>query len=171
MTQSGNASDRPRYPRTPYWPTSPSLEGAGGRDRALIAEPDRFVGSPVVITEKLDGSSTLLHRGVVFGRSVMAPSTDGWMAMVKKHHAWKLMDSEMFLYGEDIYGVHSIEYGPVPEDKTFYAFALRDGEQFQSFRVLAEFADTRAIPLVPVLHEGVFWSTGAARLRSPKRFH
>ena len=46
--------------------------------------------------------------------------------MVKKYHAWKVTDPNIYLYGEDIYGVHSIAYGAVHADETFYAFSLRD---------------------------------------------
>ena len=55
------------------------------------------------------------------------------MAMVKKRHAWKLSDPDVLLYGEDIYGVHSIENGPVAEHETFHAFGLRRGDYFESF--------------------------------------
>ena len=58
------------------------------------------------------------------------------MAMVRKHHAWKMAGSQAYLYGEDIYGVHSIEYGPVPEDQTLHAFALRRQDFFAPFRTL-----------------------------------
>jgi len=50
--------------------------------------------------------------------------------MVKKHHAWKITDPDVHLYGEDIYGVHSIEYAPVRETETFHAFALRDSRDW-----------------------------------------
>ncbi len=117
-----------------------------------------------MVTEKLDGSSTLLHRRAVYGRSVSAPTSANWMAMVKKYHAWKLTEPDVFLYGEDIYGVHSIEYEPVREDETFYAFALRDdSDRFASFKELAEFAGQREIPVVPVLFEGVFRSENDLR--------
>ena len=77
--------------------------------------------------------------------------------MVKKHHAWKMTEPDAFLYGEDIYGVHSLEYEPVPEEETFYAFALRDGEGlFSSFDFLADYASQRTIPVVPVLFDGTF---------------
>lgn len=153
-------STPPKYPRTPYWPYSPST-GAGNR----LAEASRFVGEPVVITEKLDGSCTLLHRGAVYGRSVNAPTTAKWMAMVRKHHSWKVNEPDRFLYGEDIYGVHSIKYGPVPENETFYAFALRDGQNlFSSFGSLVDYASERHIPVAPVLFEGAFGSE--AELRS-----
>ena len=98
-----------KYPRTPYWPWSPTI----GRDDSVHLDPDRFVDEPVVVTEKLDGGNTLLHGGKVYARSVAAPSDAKWMAMVKKHHAWKVTDPDVYLDGEDIYGVHSIAYEPV----------------------------------------------------------
>ena len=149
----------PKYPRTPYWPYSPST-GDGQR----VADASHFVGKPLVVTEKLDGSCTLLHGGAVYARSVVAPTTAKWMAMAKKHHAWKVTEPEVFLYGEDIYAVHSIEYGPVREDETFYAFALRDGlGRFASFGDLNDFTGQRGIPVVPVLFQGAFSSVGQLR--------
>ena len=75
------------------------------------------MGERVVVTEKLDGGNTLLHAGKVYARSVLVPSEGPWMAMVKKHHAWKVNEPDVWIYGEDIYGVHSIEYGPVREHR------------------------------------------------------
>ena len=80
-----------KYPRTPYWPYSPGI----GRDDGMLTEPQRFVSVPVVATEKLDGSNTLIHAGKVYGRSVSAPSEAKWMAMVKKHHAWKATEPDV----------------------------------------------------------------------------
>ena len=122
------------------------------------------MGRRVAVTEKLDGSNTLLHQGDVYARSVSAPATAKWLAMVRKHHAWKVTGPDVFLYGEEIYGVHSIEYDPVPEDRTYYAFALRfaDGS-FGSFREMANYARSRAIPVVPVLSEGTFGSVQEVR--------
>ena len=117
-----------------------------------------------MVTEKLDGGNTLLHAGKVYGRSVAAPSEGKWMAMVKKHHAWKVNEPDVWLYGEDIYGVHSIEYGEVPEHRTFYAFALRGGDgAFTSFSELEAYARQRDIPVVPVLFRGRFGSVGELR--------
>ena len=118
----------------------------------------------VIITEKLDGGNTLLHRGQVYSRSVSAPSDGKWMAMVKKHHAWKVQEPDVFLYGEDMYAVHSIEYAPVAEDRTFCAFALRNGgNEFASFTDLERYAQERAIPVVPVLFRGRFLFVDAIR--------
>ena len=47
-----------KYPSTPNWPWSPSI----GRGDDMHADPDRFVGEDVVVTEKLDGGNTLLPK-------------------------------------------------------------------------------------------------------------
>ena len=149
-----------KYPKTPYWPWSPSI----GRDDCVHPDPGRFVGESVVVTEKLDGSNTLLHAGEVYGRSVTAPSEGKWMAMVRKHHAWKMSDPDVYLYGEDIYGVHSIAYEPVPEHETFYAFAIRNGHGASaSFADVDAYARERKIPVVPILFEGRFGSISEIR--------
>ncbi len=150
----------PKYPGTPYWPWSPAL----GRDDDVHPNPERFVGDAVVVTEKLDGGNTLLHAGRVYGRSVSAPSEGKWMAMVKKHHAWKVTEPEVYLYGENIYGVHSIAYEPVAEERTFHVFALRNGDgQFASFAEVEEYAVRRKIPVVPILFRGCFRSVADIR--------
>ena len=93
-----------KYPSTPYWPWSPAI--ARGDD--VHRNPARFLEDAVVVTEKLDGGNTLLHDGKVYARSVSAPSHGKWMAMVKKHHAWKVREPDVYLYGEDIYGEPSM---------------------------------------------------------------
>ncbi len=158
----------PKYPSTPYWPWSPSV----ARGDALHPDPRRFVGEPVVITEKLDGGNTLLHAGEVYARSTSAPSAGKWMAMVKKHHAWKVREPDVYLYGEDIYGVHSIAYGPVPESETFYAFALRDGDgAFAPFDKLESYAMRLGIPVIPVLFRGRFESIREIRMFMERAHH
>ena len=162
-TPVGNGSSLPwnaKYPSTPYWPWSPSI----GRGDDVHSNPDRFVGEDVVVTEKLDGGNTLLHAGKVYARSVALPSEGKWMAMVKKHHAWKVHEPDVWLYGEDVYGVHSIEYEPVAEQATFHAFALRDGAgAFAPFAEIEAYAKQREIPVVPVLFRGLFRSVAGIR--------
>ena len=151
-----------KYPKTPYWPWSASADRAERTHRA----PEYFVGREIVITEKLDGTNTRLHRGVVYGRSSEVPSAGKWMAMVRKHHAWKLRNSAMHLYGEDLYGVHSIAYDALRENETLHAFALRHPSgRFTSFDTLAKFAAAREIPTVPVINRTVFESLEALRAK------
>ena len=153
----------PKYPRTPHWPFSPSI-GAGER---TMTDMSRLMGSRVVITEKLDGSNVLLHQGKVYARSVSGGPAHAqpWLAMVRKHHAWKTNSPELeriFIYGEDIYGVHSIEYGPIPEEQTFYAFAsLHTHMTCQSFeRTKQVVQDDLGMPIAPVIHQGTFKTPG-----------
>ena len=150
------ATEPPKYPRTPYWPGSPSAE----EDHRLAPEPENFVGQQIVITEKLDGSNVLLNRGEIYARSTSGGPAKGqpWLAMTRKHHAWKLAQSwcpHILLYGEDLYGVHSVEYGPMREEDTFRAFAsISTGRNFDSFASTMKLADRLGVALVPVLFEG-----------------
>ena len=53
--------------------------------------------------------------------------------------------------------LHSIEYDAIPENETFHAFALRFGNgPLCSFRTMVDYAQERAIPVVPILFEGTF---------------
>ena len=153
-----------KYPRTPYWPTSPNVVPG---DRT-IASLSRIIGHEVVITEKLDGSNVLLHRGEVYARSVSGGPAQAapWLSMVRKHHAWKTNTPELghlTIYGEDIYGIHSIEYGPVSEDRTFYAFAsLGPNETFHPFQTTTQIARNKLnVPIVPLVHQGIFKTQSA----------
>lgn len=143
-----------KYPRTMHWPTSPGLQG----DDRVTQFPLMMIGVPLVITEKLDGGNCCLYQGEVYARSTGQPSTAGWFAMVRKHHAWKTtaVDDWLF-YGEDLYGVHSIEYGAMPEDSTFRLFALRRPEGgFAEWDFVELAAEEYGFQTVPVLFQGKF---------------
>ena len=146
----------PKYPRTRYWPGSPSVES----DHRIINDPTKFIGVDLVITEKLDGGNVLLHSGDVYARSTSMGTANShpWFAMVRKHHAWKLATvDDVLLYGEDLFGVHSIKYDAMYEEDTFRVFATTDIEQrFSSFNDTVMLAVKLGIQIVPVLYEGQF---------------
>ena len=150
-----------KYPRTPYWPSSPSI-APGDR---TTPDSQAFLGVELVITEKLDGSNVLLHNGQVYARSTSGgPAASApWLAMVRKHHAWRLGQlgyEHILLYGEDLYGVHAIEYDPMPENHTFRAFAsIRSPGRFDSFSTTQQPAAEMEVAMVPILHQGAFQST------------
>lgn len=151
-----------KYPSTPHWPWSETVH----RDDSTHQRPENFVGPEVVITEKLDGGNTCLWRGDVYARSTTQPSHAGWMGMVRKHHAWKTQPFELMFYGEDLFGIHSIEYDPMPEDQTYRLFATRHyctnfGERdvFHDWDTVLFYAETIKVPTVPVLFRGRFRST------------
>jgi hypothetical protein len=151
----------PKYCSTPHWPWSETVH----RDDTVHIDPEGFVGHEVVITEKLDGGNTCLWNGEVYARSTSQPSRAGWMAMVRKHHAWKTVgaDPSLVLYGEDLYGIHSIEYEPMLEDQTYRLFAAREMSATQDRFLEWDFVEAEAavlqVPTVPVLFRGVFDST------------
>lgn len=142
-----------RYPKTPYYTYSPSV----GRDDKYIEGLDQFISSDIVITEKIDGSCIMLHRGDVYDRSQSTkPAQGGWLSMVKSFHAYKTLGHDLMIYGEDIYGVHSIKYGPVLPENTFMAFALYNPATsvFLNWETFELTMGEWNIPVVPVLYKG-----------------
>ena len=139
-----------KYPKTPHAPWSPSRS-----EDAIIAEIGNFTGKQLVMTEKMDGSNVLLHAGTAHPRSVSGQRRQPWLGMVRKHHAWKSNDfPDLHFYGEDIYGVHAIEYDPVPEDQTFRLFAVREQELWLPWEDVVQYAQLLDLPTVPVLFNG-----------------
>jgi len=147
-----------RYPKTPHWPWSETVH----RDDSYHQDPEFFLDKEVVVTEKIDGGNTALYRGEVYARSTLRPSHDGWMAMVRKNHAWKVdRDTEwLTLFGEDIAARHSISY-TIPMDETFYLFAARISVEqvddiFCSWDGVESYAKHYDLPTVPVIFKGSF---------------
>jgi len=146
----------PKYPSSPHWVASPEVH----RDDSTHQNPERFVGVEVGISEKLDGGNTCLWQGDVFARSTGQPATQGWFAMVKKHHAWKTLNvnANVFTYGEDLYGIHSIQYDPLKEDETYRVFNVREDDYWMSLDERTLFAEQAGFLTVPLLFRGVFGS-------------
>lgn len=157
----------PSYPSTRHWPESMSVH----RDDHYHRDPDFFVGKDVVITEKLDGGLTQFADGNVYARSSGAPTTAGWFSYVKSVTLPKLynVNPKYQPIGEDLYGVHSIVYDPLPD--TFFLFhvleradqnigtANTDGDFFWSWTGVDLFARGHELRTVPLLFEGEFGST------------
>lgn len=147
--------DVPKYPSTPHTRFSLTTH----RDDSYHEDESIFLDREVVITEKLDGGNTALFRGEVYARSVMSPSRDGWMAMVRKWHAYKTIHHpDLIFNGEDLYGVHSIQYDPIPENETFRLFSVRTVGDVNrlSWNETEYYARLLDFKLVPVLFRGKF---------------
>lgn len=149
----------PKYPGTSHWPWSPTVH----KDDRYHQAPETFTQREVVITEKLDGGNTCLWRGEVYARSTGQPATQGWFAMVKKHHAWKTNGTpeNVFVYGEDLYGIHSIQYDAIREDQTFRVFNVRREDRWLSWDNMSLYAHGLDLITVPVLYRGSFDSVDA----------
>ena len=146
----------PKYPSSPHWVHSPEVH----RDDSTHQNPERCIGVEVGISEKLDGGNTCLWQGEAYARSTGQPATQGWFAMVKKHHAWKTIDvpSNICIYGEDLYGIHSIHYDPIPEDETYRVFNIREGDEWMSLDEKIAYSTQLGFLTVPLLFRGVFHS-------------
>lgn len=150
----------PKYPRTMHHPSSPGLQN----DDRVCENPNLILNRPVIITEKLDGGNACLFGGEVYARSTGQPSTAGWFAMVRKHHAWKTIgETHRFFYGEDLFGIHSIEYGPIHEDETYRLFGILDRSDpinpfWLSWAETVVAAEEKGMKTVPVLFLGTFTS-------------
>lgn len=136
-----------KYPSTPYSPWSPSLPAD-----ATTASMEPFLNVPIIITEKLDGSNVLIHRGNTYPRSVTSTRGHPWLGMVQKHHAWRSTQMpHLYIYGEDLYAVHAIDYDPIAENRTFHIFAVRDGDTWLAWPQVVDTARRLQLQTVPVL--------------------
>lgn len=154
------------YPSTPHWYRSLSVH----RDDRYHPDPQYFVGQDVVITEKLDGGVTSIAEHKVYARSSFAPTTEPWFDYMKGRTLPKLygVPRELCPIGEDLYGVHSIEYDPLPD--SFFLFHVlhrreenigtekTEGDHFWAWDNVMIFAREYGLLHVPVLFIGKFHS-------------
>lgn len=146
-----------KYPRTYHFPWSP---GATSDDKKH--PEDWFVrygweGKEIVITEKLDGENTAFHSGDVFSRSHAVPTRTPWSRNLWDNDGllWKIRDKiygDEVVYGENLYGVHSIEYDKLPA--YFFVFAGRNKNVWYSWDDVEMMAEILEVPTVPVLWRG-----------------
>lgn len=144
-----------KYPKTPHLPFSPEVQ-----DDDVTLDPkgcSNFLNVDVVITEKLDGGNCQLYRNKIYARTTSKEATHPSFGAIKQLYpqfSWKVPNN-IALFGENMYGIHSIEY---PElTSYFYLFAvLKDGKYWLSWDEVVQMANDLEIPHVPVLFEGKF---------------
>ena len=117
----------------------------------------RLRGENVVCTEKLDGLNVALYNGQTYTRDKSGlPHDAGYMAMVKKHHAYQTSHNDQFIYyGEDLYAHHSCQYDPIPEDQTFRLFMILDivAKNFLDWHETIHHARLLGFPTVPIIFQ------------------
>ena len=144
-----------KYPRTFHWPTSPGVQS----DDKVLRNTGRLIGVPVTITEKMDGSNVTLCNGEVYARAVSTPSHHPWHGIVRKNHAWKTLElgPDYRISGEDMYGVHSIEYDGFRESETFRVFNIQYKDEWLSFDDRYAICQQLDLRMAPVwLHDATF---------------
>lgn len=146
-----------KYPRTYHLPFSP---GATKDDKKLQGDWfEYYRGKEVVFTEKLDGENTAMNAVDVYARSHSAPTRSPWSRNLwdpSDGLYWKIkqyIGPNETIYGENLYGVHSIEYDVLTH--YWHMFAANDGNMWYSWSQVVEFADILGVPHVPMLHHCV----------------
>lgn len=144
----------PKYGRTYHFPFSP---GATSDDR-ILADWKGIAQHQLVMTEKLDGENTCLKTSGVYARSHAAVNQNPWA-----RNMWPIWErtknalGNLEVFGENLYGIHSIEYQRLPYH--FFVFAIRDGDQWLSWEEVLFYAELLELPTVPVFELGYFEAT------------
>lgn len=107
-----------KYPRTPHLPWSLSKT----TDDISLSSVSHLIGKDLVFTEKLDGENIFMSRDDIHCRSLDSKCSDQWNSYVK--NLWSSIryniPYNIGLYVENLYGIHSIEYGKLP----YYIFVF-----------------------------------------------
>ena len=143
--------DSRKYSRTYHFPFS---EGATNDDRIQF-EWKGFLSDEVVVTEKLDGENTCVKDLGVFARSHAAPTVNPWAKNMQP--IWERLKNEigdLEIFGENLYGIHSIEYENLPD--YFFVFAIRQGDNWLSWQEIEDYCVLFDLKTVPVLKIGHF---------------
>jgi len=141
-----------KYNRTYHLPWSP---GSTNDDR-ISDNVDTLLGTEIVITEKLDGENCGMTDEGVYARSHATFTTSAWSREVRQLHKLSVEDElgdGVFLFGENMEGIHSIEYTNLTS--YFYIFGIRDNDIWIPWEKVEEYSYLLDIPTVPVLFKGI----------------
>lgn len=144
-----------KYPRTPHLPFS---MGYSADEEDLFGGLHNFDGSPIVVTEKLDGENTTLYTDGFHARSLNSDQRShesrDWIKNYQGlvghtiPEGWRVC-------GENLYARHSIAYEGL--ETYFYAFSVwNENNMALTWDKTVDFLQERGIRHVPVLHKGVY---------------
>ena len=150
-----------KYPRTPHLPFSPCVHS----DDIVASERgiDWISTNRVVITEKLDGGNCCISEGKVYARTHAAEASHPSFGPVKQlaeslyYEHWQDggILQNLTLYGENMFGIHSVEYDSL--NSFFYLFGiLRKDGLWLSWDECKRVALEIGVPTVPEIACGVF---------------
>jgi hypothetical protein len=104
----------------------------------------------IVHTEKLDGENNCLNRYGVFARSHAAPTVSPWTKTLRDK--WEILKNDLGdleIFGENLYAIHSIEYGAI--DQHYFVLGVRVGAEWLSWEEVKFYAAAFDFPVVPEL--------------------
>ena len=107
-----------------------------------------FAQMDLVLTEKLDGQNNCFTKQGVFARSHASATQHPWDKPMRQR--WELIKNDLDdieIFGENMYGVHSIGYKKL--ESYFYVFAVRQKERWLSWEEVKFYASMFDFPCVP----------------------
>lgn len=138
-----------KYPRTYHKFGSP---GATSDDR-IASSCEYLLNRKIVISEKLDGSNCCIVKHGVYARSHAEFSRNAWdKPMWDLHNIIKNDIGDWEIFGENVYGIHSIEYQKLMS--YLYIFGIRQNDVWLSWDETKDISKLLQIPTVPILFEG-----------------
>jgi hypothetical protein len=100
------------------------------------------------MTEKLDGENNSFTKHGLFARSHAAATTSPWSKPLRER--WELIKNDLGdleVFGEGMYGIHSIAYSKL--ESFYYVFAIRNKDTWLSFEEVKFYAAFLDFPTVP----------------------
>ena len=105
----------------------------------------------LVLTEKLDGENNAFTKYGLFARSHTAPTVSPWTKPLRER--WDLLKNDLGnleLFGEGMYGTHSIEYSKL--ESYYYLFGVRELGRWLSWEEVKFYAALFDFPTVPEIN-------------------
>jgi hypothetical protein len=102
----------------------------------------------LVMTEKLDGQNNCFNKYGVFARSHVGITAHPWDKPMRER--WELIKNDLGrieLFGENMYGVHSIGYKNL--ESYYYMFGARELDHWMSWEEVKFYAEMFDFPTVP----------------------
>lgn len=139
-----------KYPRTLHFPFSP---GTSSDDRILpIGYLEYLLKINLVITEKLDGQNNCINKYGVFARSHASPSIHEWdKPLWGRYELIKNDLKDLEIFGENMYGIHSIKYNKL--ESYYYIFAIREKDVWLSWEEVKFYSALLDFPVVPEINQ------------------
>lgn len=107
----------------------------------------------LVLTEKLDGQNNCFAAHGLYARSHTAPTQHSWdKPLLQRWQQIKDDLGDLELFGENMYGIHSIAYSQL--ESYFYLFAVRRGGHWLSWeevKFYAQLFDFPTVPEIPIM--------------------
>ena len=147
-----------KYPRTYHVPFSP---GATKDDKKLKdGWFEYYRGKEIVLTEKLDGENSCLCQKGVFARSHGAETRSPWSINLGGDDGlyWKvkgLIDDDLLIFGENLYGEHSIHYEKLRDYFHVFACYNETTDKWWSWDDVKFVSKVLGVPHVPTLWRGI----------------